>query len=182
MSLIVETGSNVNGAESYISVADATTYHANRGNTAWAALASDTVREQCLRRATDFIEQRYRMYWDGYKKYATQVLSWPRTFVYGEPVLYGDSNLPYPQLISDTIVPTEVKNACAELALKASTYTDGLLPDVTDLITEETIGPITTKYDKRSPVSPQYKAIDAMLAVYLKDGGMNSATSTVQRA
>lgn len=176
MAIIVETGGNIAGAESYESVANATTYHAARGNTSWAALASDAVREQLLRKSTDFIEQRYRLAWKGYRKYSDQALSFPRELVYLEPQANIDL------LLSNTIVPTEVKNACAELALKASTYTDGLLPDVTDLITEETIGPITTKYDKRSPVSPQYKAIDAMLAVYLKDGGMNSATSTVQRA
>ena len=181
MSLTTEDGTGKADAESYATVAFSDTYFSNRGKTTWAAFTT-AQKESYLRLSTDFIEQRYRMYWDGYKKYSTQALSWPRTFVYGEPVLYGDSNLPYPQLISSTIVPTEVKNACAELALKASTYTDGLLPDVTDLITEETIGPITTKYDKLSPASPQYKAIDAMLAVYLKDGGINSATSTVQRA
>jgi hypothetical protein len=180
--LIVEDGIGKTDSESYCTVAFATTYFANRGNAAWAALASDTIRENYLRLSTDFMEQRYILSWKGFKKTSVQALSWPRSFVYGIPVLYGDNNLPYPQLISSTIVPTEVQRACAELALKASTYTDGLLPDLTDVITEETIGPITTKYDKRSPVSPLYKAIDAMLAVYLKDGGMDSASRTVQRA
>lgn len=179
MALTVETGTGSSTSESYISVTDADTYFSNRGNATWAAFTT-TQKEQYLRMGTDFMIQRYRLHWKGFKKYATQALDFPRTFIYSEPVLYGNSNLPYPQLISDTIVPTEVKNACAELALRASS--DDLLPDVTDLITEETIGPITTKYDKRSPVSPLYKAIDAMLAPLLKDDGMGSATATVQRA
>jgi hypothetical protein len=36
MALIVEDGTGLANAESYVSVADATTYHANIGNTAWA--------------------------------------------------------------------------------------------------------------------------------------------------
>ena len=67
MALIVEDGSIVTGAESYISVADASTYHSNRGNTAWASLSTDAIREQCLRKATDFMRQAYRSRWQGYR-------------------------------------------------------------------------------------------------------------------
>lgn len=176
MSLIVETGENVAGAESYCTVVDATIYFSNRNKTAWAALASDAIREGYLRAATDFMEQRYRLAWKGYRKYSTQSLSFPRELVYLEKQANIDT------LLSDTIVPNEVKSACAELALKASTYTDGLLPDLEDVISEETIGPITTKYDRRKPISRIYKSIDAMLSPYLKNGGMGSISRTAQRA
>ena len=46
MTLIVEDGTGLANAESYVSVADATTYHANIGNTAWAAITSDATKEQ----------------------------------------------------------------------------------------------------------------------------------------
>lgn len=176
MTIVIEDGTGKSTSEAYISTTDADTYFSNRGVTAWAAFTT-AQKEQNLRLATDFMTQRYRPYWLGYRNSSTQSLDWPRAYVSINPI-----EVVYQLNISNTIVPVEVQRACAELALKASTYTDGLLPDVTDLITEETIGPITTKYDKRSPVSPLYKAIDAMLAVYLKDGGMNSATVTVQRA
>ena len=52
MSLVVEDGTGKADAESYISVADADTYHSNRGNTDWAALTT-TEKEQLLRGATD---------------------------------------------------------------------------------------------------------------------------------
>lgn len=181
MTLIVETGSGSSTAESYISTTDADTYFSNRGVTAWAAFTT-AQKESYLRKSTDFMLQRYRKYWLGYRNLSTQSLDWPRSWVYAEPVISSAAGDPYPQLIDSDIVPVEVQRACAELALRASTYTDGLLPDVSDLVTEETIGPITTKYDKRSPDTPLYKAIDAMLSIYLKDGGMNSATVTVQRA
>lgn len=51
MSLVTEDGTAKADAESYCTVAFATTYHSDRGNAAWAALASDTVREQLLRPA-----------------------------------------------------------------------------------------------------------------------------------
>lgn len=173
MSIIVEDGSNVTGAESYASVAQFDTYHTNRGNTLAATLLT-AEKEQALRRATDFMEQRYRLAWKGYRKYSTQSLSFPRELVYIEKQANIDT------LLSDIIVPNEVINACIELAFRGSA--GDLLPDVTDVIAEETIGPITTKYDRRKPISPSYKAIDAMLAPYLKNGGMNSASFTVQRA
>jgi hypothetical protein len=175
MAIIVETGGNIAGAESYATVAYCDTYFSNRGIASWALLTT-AQKEENLRKSTDFMTQRYRLAWKGYRKFSAQALDFPRELVYLEPQANIDI------LLSDTIVPNEVKNACAELALKASTYTDGLLPDVTNVILEETIGPITTKYDRRNPVSPVYKAIDAMLAPLLKDNGMDSATVTVQRA
>jgi len=175
--LIVEDGSNVSDAESYCTVAFADTYFSNRGNAAWAVLTT-ALKEEALRRSTDYMEQMFRADWKGYRKYATQSLSWPRFGVYGEPVLIGNPELAYPLLISDTIVPIEVQRACAELALRASA--GELYPDVSERITQETIGPISTKYALNSPSTPQYKAINAMLSPYLKNGS-GGATSTVVR-
>ena len=158
MSLICEDGSGKSDSESYISVADASTYHSNRGNTAWAALASDTVREQCLRRATDYMEQVFRSRWQGYRTGETQALSWPRY----------DVNVEDYDVDSD-VVPTAVQNACAELALKASAAE--LSPDLTQGVLREQVGPIAVEYDKNSPQATRYKAIDALLSPYLKAGG-----------
>jgi hypothetical protein len=79
MALVVEDGTARADAESYCSVAAADTYHANRGNTVWAAL-TQTVKEQCLRKATDYMVV-YRNAWDGYRKTTTQALDWPRFMV-----------------------------------------------------------------------------------------------------
>lgn len=165
MTLIVETGAVVAGAESYISVADATAYHAARGVTAWAALASDTVREQVLRRATDYMLQTYRGRWKGYRKDAAQTLDWPRTFVYLEPFVHGAVGV-YPYLVADDAVPEEVKRACAELALRAAA--GELLKDLTQGKVHVKVGPIETEYDRYSPRLASYTAVDAMLAPYLE--------------
>ena len=158
MSLIVEDGSIVTGAESYITVAEASTYHSNRGNATWAALTSDAVREQCLRKATDFMRQAYRSRWQGYKVNEDQALDWPR---------YGVEVEGY--AVDSDIVPTEIKNACAELALKASAAE--LNPDLTQGVLSEQVGSIQVTYDKGSPQFTRYRAIDAIIAPYLKAGG-----------
>ena len=158
MSLIVEDGSVVTGAESYISVADATTYHTARGNAAWAALTTDALREAALRKATDFMRQVYRSRWQGYKVNEDQALDWPRYNVEVEGYA-----------VDSDIVPTEVKNACAELALRASAAE--LNPDLTQGVAREKVGQIEVEYDKASPQFTRYKAIDALLSPYLKAGG-----------
>ena len=158
MALIVEDGSGKSDSESYISVADASTYHTARGNAAWAALATDALREAALRRATDYMRQAYRSRWQGYKVNEDQALDWPRYDVEVEGYA-----------IDSDIVPTEIKNACAELALRASAAE--LSPDLTQGVVREQVGPIAVEYDKHSPQATRYKAIDAMLSPYLRAGG-----------
>lgn len=166
--LIVEDGTGKADAESYISVADATAYHAARGNAAWAAIASDTLRENYLRRATDYMEQVYRAAWKGTRMTATMALSWPRAYVYLEAFLHGAVG-EYPYLVPNNIVPTEVGRACAELALRAAAGT--LLADQTQGVLMEKIGPIETQYDKYSPQSVRYAAVNGLLHSYLKSNG-----------
>lgn len=163
MALIVETGAIVAGAESYISVAAADLYHANRGNTDWAAL-STTQKEQALRKATDYLVAVYRGSWRGYRtNAATQVLDWPRM-----SILLADAALN--QFVDMHSMPVEVLNATAELALRASIA--DLIPDLERGVKQETIGPITTVYDDYSPQSKRYRFIEAMLAPYLRSGGV----------
>ena len=158
MALIVETGSGKSDSESYISVADASNYHTVRGNTAWAALATDALREAALRKATDFMRQVYRSRWQGYKVNEDQALDWPRYDVEVEGYA-----------VDSDIVPTEVKNACAELALRASAAE--LNPDLTQGVAREKVGQIEVEYDKASPQLTRYRAINALLSPYLKAGG-----------
>ena len=158
MTLIVEDGSGKSDSESYISVADASNYHTVRGNTAWAALATDALREAALRRATDYMRQAYRSRWQGYKVNEDQALDWPRYDVEVEGYA-----------IDSDIVPTEIKNACAELALRASAV--DLNPDLTQGVAREKVGQIEVEYDKASPQFTRYRAIDALLSPYLKAGG-----------
>lgn len=171
MAFIVEDGSVVSGANSYASVAESLDYHSDMGNSEWAALASDAIREQHLRKATAYMVQVYRSMWKGYRKSAVQTLDWPRQFVYLEPFVHGNDGQLYPYLVPDTIVPDEVKNACFELALRS---VSGLLaPDLTRAQSEVKVGPIEVKYDENSSESPRYRAVDMALSIYLLSAPMN---------
>jgi hypothetical protein len=79
MSLIVEDGTGLSTAQSYVSVADCTAYHANHGNSAWAAALTDALREAALVRATLAIDARGYGNWRGVKYLTTQALDWPRS-------------------------------------------------------------------------------------------------------
>ena len=155
MALIVEDGSIVAGAESYITVADATAYFLARGNAVWAALASDTVREQLLRKATDYMVARYGLRWKGERVNEGQALDWPRSCAYANGFL----------LDSDS-VPLKVRHACAELAVRASE--GDLQPDAGPQVKSETVGPISVTYADGARQATVYKDVDAMLSEYVE--------------
>ena len=148
--LIVESGNGDADAESYISVSDASTYHADRGNAAWASLASDTVREQLLRKATDYIEQSYSQSWQGKRVTDTQALSWPRNYVY----MNGYA-------VPSDAIPQSLINATAELALRAAA--GELEEDLTRGVLREKVGALEVEYDAKSPERKRYVAVENML-------------------
>lgn len=169
MALIVEIGGASATAESYCSVADAITFHTNFGNADWLALTT-AQQEVLLRKATRFMVSRYRKSWKGYRKTATQALDWPRSFVYLEPFVHGAIGA-FPYLVSDTIVPSEVVTACAELALKANTAV--LMPDTTQQVKREKVGALEVEYSEFSQQAAQFTSIDAILLPYTTAMGVS---------
>ena len=160
MALIVEDGTGRSDAESYASVAQADARLAALGMTTWASNTVTLEREQALRRATEYMEQRYRSQWKGTKLLRAQALSWPR---------YGAQADGYS--IDSTVVPTDIVNACIDLAFKAAQ--GDLNADVTRTVIREKVGPLETEYAPHGPQSTQYRSIDMALAPYLGGGGMN---------
>lgn len=169
MALIVEDGTGKADAESYISVADATAYHAARGNAAWAALASDTVREQALRAATDYMLQSYRYRWAGARKTATQALDWPRLDVPRLDTRLAAGSVFLQSYYDTSSVPTEVAQACAVLALKASA--GELAPDIGRITSREKVDVIEVTYQESAAPYVRYRAVDNMLAGFMRSGG-----------
>ena len=164
MALIVEDGSIVAGAESFCTVSFADTYHSNRGNTAWTG--TDAVKEAALRKAADYMMQAYRGRWQGLRVEDGQALDWPRSWV----VVDGYAVL-------STIVPNEVKAACAQLALRA--LSADLLTDETQRKTRVKVGPIETQYAEYGTQTKQYPAIVSLLAPYFQYAP--GATTAVRR-
>lgn len=167
--LIIEDGTGLSTADSYISASDATVYHNLRGNTLWATMSTNE-QEQAIRRATDYMGMAYSQAWQGRRVSSTQALDWPRVDV----VVNG-------WYVNATTIPSIIKSACAELAFKAAA--GELLADQTQGVVSEQIGPIKVEYNKSSPALVRYKAIDAMLSAYVTGGGgLGSANTRLLRA
>jgi len=156
MAIVVETGTGASNSESYISVADADTRHAAVGNATWASLTTGE-KEIALRKATRYLVATYRTRWKGERINSTQALDWPR---------YGVQIGPY--YLDSNAVPVTVADACADLALKAST--EELAPDLERAVVEEQVGPLRTRYSEFSPQQKRFKAISDALAPFLTGG------------
>jgi hypothetical protein len=161
MAYVVEDGTGVADANSYVAVAFADGFFADRGNASWAAL-SEAQKQAALVRATDYIEQKFDSRWRGSRVNGGQSLGWPREDVYenGEP----------DRLIADNVVPVRVKQAACELALRA--HDDALLPDVAStetVVNKEKVGSLEVGYEVvQRALSPSYPAVNATLRPLLR--------------
>jgi hypothetical protein len=104
-SFIVETGDNVPGSNSYVSLEEATDYLSQNihVSASWAALTDDD-KERLLSWATRYLDQQAR--WNGYKTYDDQSLRFPRTGVYDK------DGTPLPP----DVIPDQLKEATIEMA------------------------------------------------------------------
>jgi hypothetical protein len=162
---IVEDGTGKADAISLCSVADADSYHSQRGNSDWTQLTCG-AKKALLIKATDYIGEAYRLRWQGSRVSETQALDWPRAYV-SRADAYSTTEFYYP---SDE-VPKEVKNACALLALKANSAE--LAADLTQTVIREKVDVLEVEYDQNSPQYVRYRAVDNLLRPFLT-GGPNS--------
>jgi len=167
MALVVETGAGLSNAESYISVADTTTYLTAYKTAAqlavWTAL-DVSVQENACRVATQYLDSGYRGMWKGSRANETQALAWPR--VNAED---GDG-----YVLSSTALPTVLEQATAEAAFRHANG-DTLLADESagENISSESssLGPLSESktYSGVKTSSKQYPTITRLLAE-LADG------------
>jgi hypothetical protein len=165
MTFVVEDGTGKINANAYIDDTWADTYFSERGIAAWTGIQS--VKQQAIVRATDYIEQRFRGRFRGDREFpdTPQALSWPRT-----NALYGEGQ-------TIIAVPVELQKACAEYSLRALSAT--LAPDpVVDatgrivISQTSTVGPLT-KSTTFAPTSvplvfTPYPAADMLLRPLLR--------------
>lgn len=158
MAIIVEDGSNVANANSFVTRAEAIAYALLRGIT----LANDATTDVLLIKAMDYLESK-RTYYVGKFTYDFQLLSWPRSGVYIDGLAFPEDE-----------IPQQLKNAQMQLAIYASKGID-LLPSVSDkFVVQESIGPISTTYSEKVNVgsAPIMPLVDAMLAQLIEFGGV----------
>lgn len=137
MALIVEDGTIVANANSYVSVADADAYLANSLNYAtWDGL-SDDEKERLLIAATRWLDQRTK--WSGTRIGAEQKLRWPRSGA------YDCDDLP----MAEDAVPQAVRDAVCELACFIATPENNptRFSDLTGF-SELTVDVITLKFQE----------------------------------
>lgn len=103
-SLVVEDGTGLPNANSYVSVSEADDILiTNIHNTAWAAL-SDSDKEKLLAWATRLVDTKAT--WYGHKTSSTSGLRWPRCGVTSKDMV----------VIPDNVIPENLKEAIAEMA------------------------------------------------------------------
>lgn len=166
MTLVVEDGTIVSGANSYVSDSDYTTYAAARGKTIGT---SATIREQELILAMDYIES-HRSQFKGLKVSSTQPLQWPRSGVYIDGFL-----------IASDEIPTDLKSAQIEAAILASST--ALLPSgSTQNVQSEKLGEMQiTYFQNGSYETLRTDSIDIYLQP-LRTGSSNFYSFKVGRA
>jgi len=119
MTIVVEDGTGLSNANSYVSGDDLTTYAEDRAITL-ASTDDDTI-EAALVRATAAIDGGYRMSFPGYRVQGRdQALEWPRLAAYD----YEDI------LIDSTSVPDEIVQATCEAAIRELTDPGSMTPDL----------------------------------------------------
>lgn len=158
MAIVVEDGSIVTGANSYVTEAELTTYATARGVT----LTIDT--EQLLIRAMDYIEG---LSYKGIKLTDAQPLQWPRSGVVVDR---------YAVDIDE--IPDELKNGEMEAALAIDNGQDQLA-DIGRVKQSATVGPISVDYVIGTGSTTLVRKINNQLRKLLRSAG--GASFTVSR-
>jgi hypothetical protein len=166
--LIVEDGTIVANADSYETAANATTYHAARGNTAWAAL-TEAQKDEAMRKGATYLDGKYHHRWKGYQvSPLTQNRDWPRAEV---KISNNNAYAPfYSEYLAITTIPQRLKDAQCEAALRAAS--DTLAADLQDGVKSKDIGgAISTTYVTSSGAAvKKYQIIDQLLVSLLASG------------
>ena len=117
---IVEDGSIVAGANSYVPLTFAQDYHDSAGHSLWSVFP--TLKQQSsLVRATAALDKRWALHYKGHRVYFNQALQHPRWGIF-----YPDGS----QVCYANVIATQLMQATCELALRAAVigelYTDSI--------------------------------------------------------
>lgn len=153
--LIVEDGSIVADANSYVTYDYALAYHALRGNSAWAA-GSELNQQYAIIRATQAVDSIYKGKWKGTPtEYGTQELEWPRQDVEVNGVA-----------LDDDLIPTALKKAVCEAALRELAEANSMTPDLDrgGEIKRVKADTVEVEYMDGANSTTTFTAIDGLLA------------------
>jgi len=176
MSIIVEDGTIIAGANAYASLVDVDTYHEDRGNALWSA-ADDTAKEAAMLRATAGLESKYRQRWIGFKANhndatAPQNLAWPRRDEKEETTAAGFTQATMTVLVDfDNIeIQTDEIPGLLIQAYKETCLVEITQPFVSielsrnDMLKYQRVDVIEQEWLRNAPATVQFPHIDQMLA------------------
>ena len=158
--IVVEDGTVVAGANSYVTEAELTTYAADRG------VMLTTTTDVLLIKAMDYIES---LAFIGYRHVGAQPLQWPRDQVYIDG-----------QHISRTTLPKELKNGLLAAALAVDAELDPLR-NVERATKREKVDVIEVEYMDSAASETIVRTINAALYKILHTGGYGSTAFRVVR-
>ena len=140
MALIIEDGSIVDGANSFVSVAQTDAWFAALDDQDWAALPPEAKERHIILGAAYVVNAQVYAY-DGERVSIAQWLAWPRS-----GATYGSSSLTVP----DDAIPNEIVRAnmvAAGLSMKGQLPTSAAPPDPTGReVKKEKVDVIETEY------------------------------------
>ncbi len=192
MTVVKETGTIIEDANSYATSLEADAYHENMGNTAWDGF-SDELKDAGLIRGTLMLESRFRGRWIGYKTNnddgdpkLPQLLAWPRRKVreittpenFGPPdgtstlVVLKDAD--YID-IGVNEIPLVVHQACMEAAFMHASGS-ALIPDTVTrdkYVTKKKVDIIEQTFSAETPAVDRFPLIDQLLQSVAIAGGVN---------
>lgn len=167
MTIIVEDGSIVANANSYVSLSDARAYATQRGE---SLPTNDAELEALLIIAKDFLES-YRNKYQGNKVSSSQSLQWPRHPVYIDGFL-----------IDNDLIPAELIAAQCQLAIDQNNGIDIEPTKEGGFVIKEKVGPLETDYSERvgTSTTPTLTAVDRLLEPLLKTTGSGLSLFTMR--
>lgn len=149
------------GIDTYLTIAQADAYWARRNNSVWSA-ATDAQKEKALLESTQYLDNAYSFIGHHVDD---NPLAWPR---HGAKVKRGNFKGEY---YSSEIIPPQIKNACAELALEALDANLRPTLDRGGAIKREKVDVIEIEYMDFAPSQRSFTFVSILLKPLLESGG-----------
>lgn len=94
INLIIEDGSIIENANSYIDLDFADNFHNNHGSENWLSIESEIEKERNLIKAAFYIDLKYKSRFKGKKINNDQYLEWPRENVFIDDYKFDNNKIP----------------------------------------------------------------------------------------
>jgi hypothetical protein len=164
--LVIEDGTVATAsANSYVTVAEVTTFCSNHGLSSWDDV-ENTERITAILRAMAYIET---FDFKGHKTSVDNPLEWPRACVYSDnPSYLSDWNI----YIAE--IPKKLKNAVCRAAYEESVSPGTLQPNASSNIQSTQVDVISISYFKPEPSKTVFSVIEGFLKGLLNDSNQVS--------